>query len=105
MTGSWEFWDEDPAPESRAHLSYYTKGRTDSIYFHDSPGETRGLLFADALNVHEATGLTPSQLQDRVAELEAALSGMVEFFQPHAWGSGDNRADALREARKALGVE
>ena len=71
MTGSWEFWDEDPAPESRAHLSYYSKGRSDSIYFHDSPGETRGLLFADALNVHEAAGLTPSQLQARVAELGA----------------------------------
>lgn len=46
-----------------------------------------------------------ARLRGRVAELEAALSGMVEFFQPHAWGSGDNRADALREARKALGAE
>jgi hypothetical protein len=85
MTGSWEFWDEDPAPESRAHLSYYSKGRSDSIYFHDSPGETRGELLADALNVHEATGLTPSQLQARVVELEAyktradsAISGLAK---------------------------
>ena len=30
-------------------------------------------VVVDALNVHEATGLTPSQLQARVAGLEAAL--------------------------------
>lgn len=34
-------------------------------------------LMADALNVHDATGLTPSQLQARVAELEAALREVV----------------------------
>lgn len=31
-------------------------------------------VVVDALNVHEATGLTPSQLQSRVAELEGALA-------------------------------
>lgn len=34
-------------------------------------------ILADALNVHEATGLTPSQLQARVAELEAARVTLV----------------------------
>ena len=45
------------------------------IYFdpEDAPTPEQGHIFADALNVHEATGLTPSQLQTRVAELEAAL--------------------------------
>ena len=39
-------------------------------------------LLADALNVHEATGLTPSQLQARVAELEGALRAHVEKGDP-----------------------
>lgn len=43
-------------------------------------------------------------MSERIAELEHALSYMYEFFQPHAWGSSDNRADALEEARKALGL-
>lgn len=36
-------------------------------------------VLADALNVHEATGLTPSQLQARVAELEATLRGICAY--------------------------
>lgn len=73
MTGSWQFWDENPAPESRAHITNYRKGPGDTIFFQDSPGAVTGALFADALNVHEATSLTPSQLQARVAELEQIL--------------------------------
>ena len=41
-------------------------------------------LMLDALNVHEATGLTPSQLQARVAELEAALSTVLVSAECHA---------------------
>lgn len=44
------------------------------------------------------------ELANHVAEMESALSGMYEFFKPSAWGSEDNRADALEEARKALGL-
>lgn len=68
------------------------------------PTPEQGEVMACALTVHEATGLTPAQLQARVAELEGALAAMVEFFPPYACGSADNRADALREAHKALGT-
>lgn len=44
-----------------------------------------------------------AQLQSRVAELEGALRSMYENFQPHAWGSPDNKRDALAEAREVLG--
>lgn len=44
----------------------------------------RAVLLADALNVHEATGLIPSQLQARVAELEAALRTVLEGAECHA---------------------
>lgn len=78
MAGPWQFWDQDPAPESRAHITNYRKSPSDTIFFQDSPGVVAGTLFADALNVHEATGLTPSQLQARVAKLEAALAAERE---------------------------
>ena len=50
--------------------------------FGDAPGgeeaaAKRGEVIAEALNVHEQTGLTPAQLQARVAELEAALEGAI----------------------------
>ena len=63
-------------------MSTYTTVRTDfGTDVVDPEGEhveehmsaARAALLADALNVHEATGLTASQLQARVAELEAAL--------------------------------
>lgn len=46
------------------------------IYFdHDgAPSPAQGAMFAEALNVHEQTGLTPAQLQARVADLEGALA-------------------------------
>ena len=47
------------------------------IYFDPDdvpPSPAQGAMFAEALNVHDATGLTPSQLQARVAELETALN-------------------------------
>jgi len=44
------------------------------------------------------------RIQDKASDMENALSGMYEFFQPHAWGSEDNRVDVLEEARKALGL-
>jgi hypothetical protein len=36
------------------------------------PDDSRLAVIAEALNVHEQTGLTPAQLQARVAELEGA---------------------------------
>lgn len=41
----------------------------------------------------------------RAQELEGALAEMHEFFQPNAWGSADNRRDALNNAALALGIE
>lgn len=88
MTGPWQFWDQDPAPESRAHITNYRKSPSDTIFFQDSPGVVAGALFADALNVHEATGLTSSQLQSRVAELEAALQQALRFIREAPVSSG-----------------
>lgn len=59
-------------------------------------------LLADAGNTYNTTGLTPRQLVERVKELEEALQQMVEFFQPYAWGSSDNRKDAIDNAKAAL---
>lgn len=39
---------------------------------------------------------------EQVAELLDALCQMVEFFQPNAWGSNENRVDALANARAAI---
>lgn len=50
------------------------------------------------------TGLTPRQLVEQRDELVAALSEMCEFFAPNAWGSADNRRDALNNARSALAL-
>ena len=44
------------------------------------------------------------RIQDKASDMENALSCMYEFFQPHAWGSAYNRADALEDARRALGL-
>ena len=44
------------------------------------------------------------RIQDKASDMENALSSMYEFFQPHAWGSAYNRADALEDARRALGL-
>ena len=69
-------------------MSTYTTVRTDfGTDVVDPEGEhveehmsaARAALLADALNVHEAAGLTPSQLQARVAELEAALRKAVDL--------------------------
>lgn len=64
----------------------------------NSPEEarTRADLGADALNVHGATGLTPSQLQARVAELEAALADEREKSAFWAEKAHEMRGQALR---------
>lgn len=41
----------------------------------------------------------------RIHELTAELSDMVSFFDPYAWGSDENRSDALRSARAVLKKE
>ena len=53
------------------------------------------VLKSDALSHAES-------LRAEVARLREALSEMVEFFEPNAWGSSTNRADALAGARAAL---
>lgn len=42
------------------------------------PNKADWLLFVDAGNTYNTTGLTPSQLVERVKELEGALSGLLE---------------------------
>ena len=77
----------------------------------NSPEEARNRadLGADALNTHEDTGLTPSQLQARVAELEAALRPALEFVElfSNRWDGqhGRHPFGIVTDARKALGVE
>lgn len=70
-----------------------------------------GAVIADALNVHEATGLTPTQLQARVAELEAALSRVQKLTGWEAPDAGSGAAlnfnqgyeSALEDVAAALG--
>ncbi|UBB18314.1 hypothetical protein [Comamonas odontotermitis] len=45
-----------------------------------------------------------NKLFARAIELESALSDMHTFFQPNAWGSEDNKRDALRSAEQALAI-
>lgn len=59
-------------------------------------------LLADAINTERKTGLTPRQLAEQRAELLWALQEMVEFFQPNACGSEDNKRDALNGAFRIL---
>ena len=58
------------------------------------------LLIADAGNTFAATGLTPSQLVERVQELEEALRDAEEYIGGHtptnSWGLIDRREDADR---------
>ena len=73
------------------------------------PERNEGHVMADALNVHDATGLAPSQLQARVAELEAALRPALEFVElfSNRWDGqhGRHPFGIVTDARKALGVE
>lgn len=41
-------------------------------------------------------------MQARIDELESALESMYENFHPRAWGSKDNKRDALIQASAAL---
>lgn len=59
-------------------------------------------LIAEAGTVFHNTGLSPMQLVEQRDELLDALQGMVDFYRPGAWGSGENRRDALDAARAAL---
>ncbi len=43
----------------------------------DEENQANANLFADALNTHDSTGLTPSQLRERCTDLKASYSEMV----------------------------
>ena len=62
----------------------------------------REQIIEEAEALYKSTGLTPSQLQARVAELEAALSGVHDTFSSSESGEVDRRL-ALKDARIALG--
>lgn len=91
------------------------KGNEGFVFFGVEPSGTQGVVMADALNVHETTGLTPTQLQARVAELEAAVeaavlaeraecAAMAEAFKVHGYDYTGNFElhEAIRD-RKNLG--
>ena len=73
-----------------------------------TPDVHKGVIL-EAMTVHEATGLTPSQLQARVAEMEAALRPALEFVElfSNRWDGqhGRHPFGIVTDARKALGVE
>ena len=72
-------------------------------------------VLLEALNVHEQTGLTPAQLQTRVAELEGALRVSAEYIiklESFATESGAEAYDiaceemeAWQEKRRKAGKE
>lgn len=62
----------------------------------------REQIIEEAEALYKSTGLTPSQLQARVAELESALSGVHDTFSSSESGEVDRRL-ALKDARIALG--
>lgn len=99
MTARWQFWPEDSSPYSTPRLACYD-GKTSDIKLGDVTDE-QGEVMTDALNVHEATGLTPSQLQARVAELEGALRAVVEESR---WGDTEECRALIAEIKKAEGV-
>ena len=74
---SWFF-----SPENAGGAGTVMKGDgSESLDFASGPPDVLGPIIADALNVHEATGLTPSQLQARVTKLEAALSRVQKLTE------------------------
>ena len=66
-------------------------------------------IIGEAEALYKSTGLTPSQLQARVAELEAALRPALEFVElfSNRWDGqhGRHPFGIVTDARKALGVE
>lgn len=58
-------------------------------------------LIADAGNTYNTTGLTPSQLVERVKELEEALSKLAKSYE-RVMQLGAPPPDALKAARAAL---
>lgn len=103
-------WEYRFTSENREHVVTFAEK---PLHWEDSPivlnpyrlnaydAKSTGMVIADALNVHEATGLTPSQLQARVAELEATLQ-MVRAI--HESNTGAAR-DSWVEVRRVLGVK
>lgn len=78
MTARWRFNESDRY--SAADLEE-EEGRRRFRFDPDGQEVPKGLgaVMADALNVHEAIGRTPSQLQARVAELEAAVERALQI--------------------------
>ena len=98
MADNWQFWDEDSAPNSRAHISNYGFGQ--SIYFDDSPGEVLGKLLESALNVHEQTGKTPAELATSLADAQAEIARLRGALEEINRTTFDD--DANRIAHSAL---
>lgn len=78
MTNRFTFLECSPSSNYLQDLIWDSKENTEAVYGAENQGfgcigfekpEYRALIVG-ALNTHEATGLTPQQLADRVAELE-----------------------------------
>ena len=106
----------DETPEGLDQISAFSEDGNRAVRIRVesfTPAKHKAVVL-DALNVHEATGLTPSRLQARVAELEAALAkarDLAKYDQydlpdaeggmEQAWRDGYQSAvDDLREALK-----
>lgn len=79
-----------------------TQGKYEGVTICRLHGEASADLIAEAGTVFHNTGLSPVQLVEQRDELLDALQGMVDFYRPGAWGSGENRRDALDAALAAL---
>jgi hypothetical protein len=101
--GVWK-WDSDPVkgdPLGRVRFRVVTMGKTITQCYYsssDENAEADARLIADAGTVFHTTGLTPSQLVERVKELEKALMVAVNQNEHDMLMTGEE----LRAARAAL---
>lgn len=104
--GEWK-WDSDPIkgdPLGRVRFRVVTMGKTITQCYYsssDENAEADARLIADAGTVFNTTGLTPSQLVERVKELEGALRACASVYAGESM-SKQGLISALDKARAAL---
>lgn len=59
-------------------------------------------ILESSRSLSDALHLNDKRVDSQRDDLLAALCEMVEFFQPNAWGSNENRKDALANASAAI---
>ena len=105
MASTWRFQQENSTRLARLGLTDPSSGiqsRQMPFVEGGGPDDKQGSVLADALNVHEATGLTPSQLQARVAELEGAIARIeAEALMEDGFTAESDLWEAIMDARNA----